>query len=65
MSEQTINTLYGALARLDGKAMAQCYAEDARFDDEVFSLNGRRSPQALPRAHSRLAGRAVGPRVHQ
>jgi SnoaL-like domain len=42
MSRQTIETFYAAFARLDGAAMAQCYAENARFDDEAFSLSGRR-----------------------
>lgn len=42
MSRTTIETLYAAFARLDGHAMQACYAEDARFDDEVFALRGRR-----------------------
>ncbi|MEO6623594.1 MAG: nuclear transport factor 2 family protein [Burkholderiaceae bacterium] len=42
MSEQTIRTLYESLARLDGDAVAACYAEQASFDDEAFSLKGRR-----------------------
>lgn len=42
MSRKTIETFYTAFARLDGAAMAACYAEDARFDDEAFSLAGRR-----------------------
>ncbi|MBL8384563.1 MAG: nuclear transport factor 2 family protein [Burkholderiales bacterium] len=41
MSARTITTLYDAFARLDADAMAACYAEDARFDDEAFSLAGR------------------------
>jgi hypothetical protein len=36
----TIARLYAALARLDGPAMQACYAADAQFDDEVFSLRG-------------------------
>jgi ketosteroid isomerase-like protein len=36
-----VETLYGALARRDGAAMAACYAPDATFDDPVFSLRGR------------------------
>lgn len=39
---QTIENLYGAFARLDADAMAACYADDAQFDDEVFSLRGKR-----------------------
>lgn len=42
MSRATVERLYAAFAGLDGDAMAACYAEDARFDDEVFSLAGRR-----------------------
>ena len=42
MSRKTIETLYAAFARLDGAAMSACYAEDARFDDEAFSLAGPR-----------------------
>ena len=42
MSRKTIETLYAAFARLDSDAMAACYAENARFDDEAFSLSGRR-----------------------
>jgi hypothetical protein len=35
---QLIETLYGALARRDGAAMAACYARHARFKDPVFDL---------------------------
>ncbi len=42
MSLQTIEALYAAFARLDGAAMQACYAADAQFDDEVFSLRGAR-----------------------
>lgn len=42
MSRKTIEAFYAAFARLDGAAMAGFYAEDARFDDEAFSLSGRR-----------------------
>ena len=41
MSRATVERLYAAFARLDGAAMAACYAPDAVFDDEVFSLRGR------------------------
>lgn len=41
-NQQTIDTFYSAFARLDAKTMADCYAQDAVFDDEVFSLRGRR-----------------------
>ena len=40
MSQATITRLYAALARLDGEAMQACYAPDAEFDDEAFSLRG-------------------------
>ena len=36
-----LERFYGAFAALDADAMAACYADDARFDDEVFSLRGR------------------------
>ena len=42
MSQATIERLYAAFARLDGAAMQGCYAENAQFDDEVFSLRGAR-----------------------
>ena len=41
-NHQSIETFYTAFARLDPDTMAGCYAEDASFDDEVFSLRGRR-----------------------
>jgi hypothetical protein len=41
-NQQTIETFYGAFARRDPGAMADCYAADAQFDDEVFSLRGKR-----------------------
>ena len=47
MSRKTIETLYAAFARLDSDAMAACYAENARFDDEAFSLYGRREIGAM------------------
>jgi hypothetical protein len=39
---QTLEKLYSAFARLDPATMAQCYAPDAAFDDEAFSLRGHR-----------------------
>lgn len=42
MSQTTIDRFYRAFAQLDDATMARCYAEDARFDDEAFSLRGRR-----------------------
>ena len=41
-NQQRIETFYTAFARLDAGAMADCYADDAQFDDEVFSLRGKR-----------------------
>jgi len=38
---QTLHTFYGAFAVLDHATMARCYAPDAQFDDEAFSLRGR------------------------
>ncbi len=40
--QATVEALYAAFARLDGAAMQRCYADGARFDDEVFSLQGAR-----------------------
>jgi hypothetical protein len=42
LTQAIIESLYAAFARLDGAAMQACYAENARFDDEAFSLQGRR-----------------------
>ena len=41
MSRTTLEKFYAAFARLDGDAMQACYADDASFDDEAFSLAGR------------------------
>jgi len=41
-NEQTIRRFYDAFAKLDADTMAACYAPDAVFNDEVFSLNGAR-----------------------
>lgn len=40
MSRATIERFYAAFAALDADTMQRCYAPDARFDDEVFSLQG-------------------------
>ena len=40
INEQTLTRLYSAFAKLDADTMAKCYAEDATFDDPVFSLHG-------------------------
>ncbi|RZJ20546.1 MAG: nuclear transport factor 2 family protein [Haliea sp.] len=39
-NQSTLERFYTAFARLDADAMAACYAPDAQFDDEVFSLRG-------------------------
>ncbi len=41
MSQATIEQFYKAFASLDSKTMAQCYALDAQFEDELFTLRGR------------------------
>jgi len=41
MGRATIEKLYSAFAKLDADTMAACYAPDAHFDDEAFSLRGR------------------------
>ena len=41
-NELTLQRFYTAFSNLDGAAMAQCYAPDATFEDEVFSLRGAR-----------------------
>ncbi len=40
-ARETLDRLYAAFTRLDGAAMAACYAEDAEFRDPVFHLRGR------------------------
>ena len=39
--KETIEKLYASFASLDAKGMAACYADDALFEDEAFSLRGR------------------------
>ena len=38
---ELLNGFYRAFAALDADAMARCYAADASFQDEVFTLAGR------------------------
>ena len=47
MSQKTIERLYAAFAQLDADAMAACYAPQASFDDEAFSLRGRAQVGAM------------------
>jgi hypothetical protein len=42
MSLATIEKPHAAFAKLDADTMAGCCAQDARLDDEAFSLSGRR-----------------------
>lgn len=42
-----IERFYAAFAALDGEAMQACYAADARFDDPVFTLQGREQVGAM------------------
>ena len=42
MTQAAITAFYAAFTRLDGAAMQACYAPDAQFDDEAFSLRGQR-----------------------
>lgn len=44
---QTLSNFYAAFARLDADAMSQCYADEAVFDDEVFSLRGKREVMGM------------------
>ena len=46
-NRQTLETFYGAFARLDADGMAPCYAQDAAFDDEVFSLRGKQEVMGM------------------
>jgi hypothetical protein len=39
-NQATLENFYAAFARLDSTTMAACYAPDAEFDDEAFSLRG-------------------------
>ena len=38
---ELLRRFYEAFAALDAGTMAACYADDARFEDEVFALRGR------------------------
>ena len=47
LNRQTIETFYGAFARLDADTMASCYADGVTFQDEVFTLNGKREVTSM------------------
>ncbi len=44
---QTLTRLYTAFAALDADGMAQCYADNVEFDDEVFSLKGKEQTMGM------------------
>ena len=46
-NERTIETFYNAFARLEPDTMAECYADDVAFDDEVFSMRGKREVMGM------------------
>ncbi|WP_295959309.1 nuclear transport factor 2 family protein [Rhodoferax sp.] len=61
-NQRTLERFYAAFAQLDADTMAACYAEDAQFDDEVFSLHGKRELGGMWRmlcAATRTQGRDV------
>lgn len=47
MSRATIERFYTAFAQLDDATMATCYADAATFQDEVFTLNGKRETAGM------------------
>ena len=55
MSDELVVRFYDAFARLDGDAMAACYAPDARFSDPAFGELRGEEPGAMWRM---LTGRA-------
>ena len=46
-NQRLLNNFYAAFMRLDAEAMANCYAADAWFEDEVFSLQGHEEVAAM------------------
>jgi limonene-1,2-epoxide hydrolase len=46
-NERTIENFYNAFARLDPDAMASQYADEVTFEDEVFSLHGKREVMGM------------------
>lgn len=47
MSQATLDRFYTAFQQLDSETMQACYAADAQFDDEAFSLRGREEIGAM------------------
>lgn len=45
--QTTLNNFYQAFSRLDPDGMAACYADSAQFDDEAFSLRGKREVMGM------------------
>ena len=56
---ELLNRFYRAFAALDAVVMAECYAADASFQDEVFILQGREEVAAMWRMLC-MATRAKG-----
>ena len=46
-NRDTINHFYAAFSRLDADAMAECYADNVQFRDEVFTLDGKREVMGM------------------
>lgn len=46
-NQTTLNQFYEAFSQLDPDRMATCYAENAQFDDEAFSLRGKREVMGM------------------
>ena len=70
MSKATIERFYAAFAQLDHHRMQACYAPQAQFDDEAFSLRGAeqiggmwrmlcQTTRAKGQAHWRLDASAI------
>ena len=47
MSQDTITRFYAAFAQLDAATMEACYTPDASFQDEAFTLEGRRQIEGM------------------
>jgi hypothetical protein len=46
-NQTTLNKFYEAFSQLDPDGMAACYADNAQFDDEAFSLRGKREVMGM------------------
>lgn len=44
---ETLTRFYTAFANLDADTMASCYADDVEFEDEVFTLHGKREVSGM------------------